>query len=257
MSEDKPPKPRSYIAEICHESWQDVSLAEIIAECVVGIMLPILATRYGVAQRNELLELFFLCIGSAIFIPLLAFAFRMIFISPYRLNKSLKVKNQELNSQLDNRKSTKANLEITPKLIPAYDAQHLFIFVHNAGPTYAQEVEVKLEKIACPLVSDDLITSRLGRRGTRKDQPNEAISDINCQGDDAWILLSSQNFKEAKCLTIYILPVDVTIPIDKKKSLECELWVSVNAKNALSRRMACIKLTVSESGEVDFTWEYK
>ena len=64
-----------------HGAKEDFSLAEIIAESGGGIVIAFVAVISGFAERSEMKELFFLCVGCAVAAPVISFLIRLVFIT--------------------------------------------------------------------------------------------------------------------------------------------------------------------------------
>jgi len=191
---EKPSKRRhSYLVKAILKTGEDFGATEIISEIVGGIVIAFLAYQRGIANQAELRALIFLCVGAAIIAPIFGFLMRLVFITPYKIYKDQESEIETLQTELEKQKATKANLEIIPKVVPNYEGQYVFICVHNIGPAFAKEVEVKLEKFLFKDSINETIASRIGRKGIKEDTPENAITDINAQSEDTWVLLSNNS----------------------------------------------------------------
>jgi hypothetical protein len=163
MASESPEKQHSYLATILIESRKDLSLHEIIAESAGGIVISLMAVWKGIAGRSELPELFFLCVGFAIAVPFIAFVFRCIFITPYRLFKDAQQELAELKkdqfkplaveaSSAVHQQSPHDNL--TEQVLSAKNQIADFnIVISNPNPTHSiNSITVKVLNIEPPMV---------------------------------------------------------------------------------------------------------
>ncbi len=114
MSE-KPPNRHSYWIQVFIKSCEDFGMADIISEITGGIVISFFACKWGIANRAELWELIFLCIGAAILSPLVGFLIRLFFITPAKLYRKLEdeaeINESKCRSRIEEKESTIKKLE--------------------------------------------------------------------------------------------------------------------------------------------------
>jgi hypothetical protein len=95
-SEKPSEKPHSYLVWTIIKTGEDLGAVEIFSEIGGGIVIAILARICGLANRTELKELIFLCIGGAIIAPLFGFLIRFLFITPAKIHRDDEAEKETL-----------------------------------------------------------------------------------------------------------------------------------------------------------------
>ncbi len=106
-------KPRSYLVRTVIKTSEDFGAVEIFSEIGGGILIAIFAWAFGLANRTELHELIFLCIGGAIIVPLFGFLIRLVFITPAKIDRELKSRLEIAESKLKPKFKLSCNKDIT------------------------------------------------------------------------------------------------------------------------------------------------
>lgn len=145
MSEKAPKRRRSYLVQTILKTGEDFGATEIISEIMGGIVIAFLACKWGFANRAELTELIFLCIGAAILTPVFGFIFRLIFITPAKMVKELDEKTQEMANEIETLRTPILDIEAIPCDLKPPQYYWFQILIHNKSKNHtADDVRAEL-----------------------------------------------------------------------------------------------------------------
>lgn len=144
-------KRHSYWQKLFAETFGGVSLVEMIADIVGGIMSAFFAVKYGIAQRSELWELVSLAIGGAVFPSVVLFLIRFLFITPAKMYKELEGEKEKLELQITPAKKP-IEIESIPIKEDYYNTRSICeVLLHNPNQPVSG-VGLRLMNIDPPLI---------------------------------------------------------------------------------------------------------
>jgi hypothetical protein len=111
MSEKTSKKRHSYLVRAIIKTRQEIEVVELIPEIGGGIVIAFIAWRFGLANRTELPELIFLCVGGAVIGAFVGFLIRLIFITPAKMHEELENKLDFAQAEIEKLRAPMLDIE--------------------------------------------------------------------------------------------------------------------------------------------------
>ena len=146
MLQPNPKKKRSYLVRIFIKTSEELEIFQIITDFTGAAVIALIALKIGLAQQSEISELIFL--GASGFIgAIIGFVFRLLFITPYKMDKEKEAEISKLAIQVESLQSPALEIESAPLEIKSAKWHPCQIVIHNKSSTKTAD-DVRVEMVS-------------------------------------------------------------------------------------------------------------